>query len=99
MLWNTLVTEYRLQRKGYPAAVLLRGTTEVSGPGRLTKRLGIEGGLNQKVASYEDGLWFEDNPRGEIVTETGPRIGVDYAGKNWAEKPYRFWFSKSKSGA
>jgi len=87
------------REKGYPAAVLLRGTTEVSGPGRLTKRLGIDGGLNRKVASYENGLWFEDNPRGEIVTETGPRIGVDYAGKYWAEKPYRFWFSKSKSGA
>jgi len=87
------------REKGYPAAVLLRGTTEISGPGRLTKRLGIDGGLNQKVASYENGLWFEDNRSGEIVIETGPRIGVDYAGKYWAEKPYRFWFSKSKSGA
>ena len=28
---------------GYPAAVLLRGTHEVKGPGRLTKRLGRDG--------------------------------------------------------
>ena len=51
------------------------------------------------MASCENGLWFEDNRSGEIVIETGPRIGVDYAGKYWAEKPYRFWFSKPKSGA
>jgi len=87
------------REEGYPAAVLLRSTTEISGPGRLTKRLGIDGTLNHKKATYENGLWFENNDCGEFDIKKGPRIGVDYAGKYWAEKPYRFWFSKTRSGA
>ena len=87
------------REEGYPAAVLIRGTLDVSGPGRLTKKLGINGELNRKTASYNNGLWFEKNKYEKIVVQKGPRIGVDFAGKYWAEKPYRFWFSKPKSGA
>ena len=47
------------REEGYPAAVLIRGTLEVSGPGRLTKKLGISGELNRKTANFETGLWFE----------------------------------------
>jgi DNA-3-methyladenine glycosylase len=87
------------EKKGYPAAVLLRGTLEVNGPGRLTKKLGIDGQLNRKRAVYSNGLWFE---QGDLVIkeiQTGPRIGVNYAGEYWAKKPYRFWFSKPESTA
>ena len=44
-------------------------------------------------------LWFEKSEYGRFEIKTGPRIGVNFAGKCWAEKPYRFWFSKPKSGA
>ena len=47
------------EKEGYPAAVLLRGTLEVQGPGRLTKKLGIEGKLNRQKAIRSNGLWFE----------------------------------------
>ena len=87
------------REEGYPAAVLIRGTLDLSGPGRLTKKLGINGELNRKTASYNNGLWFEKNKYEKMVIQKGPRIGVDFAGKYWAEKPYRFWFSKPKSGA
>ena len=83
----------------YPAAVLIRGTLDVSGPGRLTKKLGINGELNLKTANFETGLWFEKSDLKKITIEKGPRIGVDFAGKYWAEKPYRFWFSKPKTDA
>ena len=83
----------------YPAAVLIRGTLDVSGPGRLTKKLGINGELNRKIANFETGLWFERSDLKKITIEKGPRIGVDFAGKYWAEKPYRFWFPKPKSDA
>ena len=83
----------------YPAAVLIRGTLDVSGPGRLTKKLGINGELNRKTANFETGLWFEKSDLKKITIEKGPRIGVDFAGKYWAEKPYRFWFPKPKSDA
>lgn len=87
------------EKEGYPAAVLLRGTLEVSGPGRLTKKLGIDGKLNRKMATFENGLWFEEG-KGDIPKIlSGPRVGVEYAGDYWAGKPYRFWFSKANSGA
>ena len=87
------------REEGYPAAVLIRGTLDVSGPGRLTKKLGINGELNRKTANFETGLWFEKSDLKKITIEKGPRIGVDFAGKYWAEKPYRFWFSKPKTDA
>ena len=87
------------EKKGYPAAVLLRGTLEVNGPGRLTKKLGIDGQLNRKRAVYSNGLWFEQGDLVKKEIQTGPRIGVNYAGEYWAKKPYRFWFSKPESTA
>ena len=66
---------------------------------RLTKKLGIDGELNRKTANFETGLWFEKSDCKKITIEKGPRIGVDFAGKYWAEKPYRFWFPKPKSDA
>ena len=87
------------EKEGYPAAVLLRGVFEVNGPGRLTKKLGIEGKLNRQKAIRSNGLWFEKGKPFEKEIKTGPRIGVSYAGEYWAKKPYRFWFSNSESGA
>lgn len=76
---------------GYPAAVLIRGTKDLSGPGRITASLQIDKALNGKPANKLSGLWFEDRsiiiPDEQI--ETTPRIGVDYSG-DWAQVPYRF---------
>lgn len=76
---------------GYPAAVLIRGTTAISGPGRVTARLQIDKSLNGAPARKSSGLWFEKRsiqiPDERIVTT--PRIGVDYSGV-WAQAPYRF---------
>ncbi len=78
--------------KDYPAALLIRGAGDINGPARLTKFLNINKELNQKKATRESGLWFED--RGEIIDiakiKRVPRIGVAYAGEEWAQKPYRF---------
>lgn len=73
------------------SAVLLRGAVGVTGPGRLTKRLGVTGALSGCPMTEASGLWIED--RGFRVPRTRvrrtPRIGVDYAGA-WARRPYRF---------
>jgi DNA-3-methyladenine glycosylase len=78
--------------RDYPAAVLVRGVTVASGPGRLTKALRIDRRLNARPASRATGLWLEDRgvrvPRG--VIQATPRIGVTYAGPVWAAKPWRF---------
>ena len=76
--------------RDYPAAVLLRGTLEVSGPGRLTKKLGIDGKLNRKFASIENGLWFEKGKR-DWFESSGPRFGIDYAGES-GQNPSDFGF-------
>lgn len=78
--------------KGYPAAVLIRGVEGISGPARLTKVLGIDWQMNEQKAVPKSGLWIED--RGIIIAkshiEKTPRIGVAYAGEEWAGKPWRF---------
>jgi DNA-3-methyladenine glycosylase len=85
----------------YPAAVLIRGVEGISGPGRLTKRLAVNRQLNGAAAVRDSGLWIEDDgfkvPRGRL--RTGPRIGVDYAGPEWAGKPWRFWIEVSGARA
>lgn len=79
--------------KNYPAAVLIRGTDKVAGPGRLTKYLKIDRSFNGSLADKKSGLWIEDRgceiKPSEIVK--APRIGVDYAGLPWAKKPWRFY--------
>ncbi len=87
----------------YPAAILVRGgivqsdvkshmSDVVRGPARLTKYLKIDKKFNGKSASRRTGLWFEN--RGTKIKSgriaAGKRIGVDYAGKIWANKLYNF---------
>ncbi|MFM1851629.1 MAG: hypothetical protein RIS54_1313 [Verrucomicrobiota bacterium] len=77
-----------------PAAVLIRSVEGITGPGRITRTLGIDRSLNQRPAIRVSGLHVEN--RGvrvpaRLVRRT-PRIGVDYAGTIWAGKPWRFTF-------
>jgi len=83
-------------KKEYPAAVLIRGVvssdgSEISGPGRVTKALGVRKAQNGIKAIRQTGLWIED--RGEKVSARDilktPRIGIPYA-QEWKDKPYRY---------
>jgi DNA-3-methyladenine glycosylase len=82
------------EKKDFPAGVLLRGTSVVSGPARLTKALQIDKSLNGKMLGKKSGLWIEDRPTSQKLLRTRvlrtARIGVAYAKGGWAEKPYRF---------
>lgn len=77
----------------YPAAVLIRGVTDINGPGRLTKLLQIGRKLNGAAANRASGLWIEDDGFKVVRASlrVSPRIGVDYAGPVWSRKPWRFW--------
>lgn len=83
-------------KKDYPAAILIRSAGEFKGPSKVTKALQIDKKLNGKIAEPASGLWFEDRGfrfrRGKKVFHIKklPRIGVAYAGSEWATKPYRF---------
>ena len=74
----------------YPAAVLIRGLEDISGPARLTKRLDIDRRFDSLVANRRTGLWIETGrTMSNAEVKRLPRIGVDYAG-DWADRPYRF---------
>lgn len=76
----------------YPAAVLIRGTQDATGPGKLTKYFKVTRAQNKKTAAPKSGLWVEDHgvriPAKQIMCT--PRVGVSYAGEVWAGKKYRF---------
>jgi len=65
----------------------------ISGPGRITKFFKVDKKFNGRKANRRNKLWIEDRgvkfKKSEI--KCGPRIGVQYAGRVWANKPYRFW--------
>lgn len=73
-----------------PQAVLIRGVENYSGPGRVTKLLGIDETFYGEDLSISDRIWFEDNGVRPVIN-TGPRIGIDYAGDYWKSIPWRFY--------
>lgn len=84
---------------GYPGAILIRGAGDLTGPGKITKALGITANLNGQPSETRSGLWIEESgilvPDHQI--EKKPRIGVGYAGPMWAEKPLRFIWNREKT--
>ena len=72
-----------------PQAVLIRGLADIDGPGRITKKLKIEKSFYGEDLCSSDRLWVE-NHNGPVNIKAGPRIGVDYAGEYWKNKPWRF---------
>lgn len=72
-----------------PQAVLIRGLSEASGPGRLTRLLGVDKSYNGEDLVKPGRIWIEEN--GIVPSYTvGPRVGIDYAGEPWRSKPWRF---------
>lgn len=86
--------------RDFPNAVLIRGLEGLAGPGKLTKALGINRRFNGLAARPATGLWIDDDgfrpAPGEI--EATPRIGVDFAGPEWAGKPWRFVWRPARVG-
>lgn len=76
--------------KDNPQAVLIRGIEGFSGPGRLGRELQLDKTFYGENLETSERLWIEDAP---LVSQynTSHRIGVDYAGEIWANKPWRFY--------
>ncbi len=66
-----------------------------SGPGKLSKALGIDRSFNGKYL-LNDEVWIEDLGKkiAKIDIEASPRIGIDYAGED-ALLPWRFTLKKN----
>jgi len=72
-----------------PQAVLIRGVENCVGPGRLGKFLELDKSFYGEDLEISDRIWLEESTiDGEIIAT--PRIGIDYAGEFWKNKPWRF---------
>ena len=67
-----------------------------AGPARLCQALAIDRGLDGHDLTLARDLWIAE-PDGETRSRTGnagvvlgPRVGVAYAGPDWAARPWRF---------
>ena len=72
-----------------PQAVLVRGIQGCVGPGRLTKKLNIDKTYYGENLVDSKRIWIEDSELNPKYITT-PRIGIDYAGEIWKNKPWRF---------
>ena len=73
-----------------PQAVLIRSFENCSGPGRVTKLLGIDKSFYGEDLTLSKRIWIEDSGLSPVY-KAGPRIGIDYAGELWKTKPWRYY--------
>lgn len=72
-----------------PQAVLIRGIENCDGPGRLSKKLGIDKSFYGEDLTNSKRIWLIDkniNPE----YKTSPRIGVNYSGEYWKNIDWRY---------
>jgi DNA-3-methyladenine glycosylase len=76
--------------ENHPQAILIRGTRQVAGPGRVGKALHLDKTFYGENLTTSTRLWIEanDQQKGDVITL--PRVGIDYAGPIWANAPWRF---------
>jgi DNA-3-methyladenine glycosylase len=72
-----------------PQAILIRGVEGFKGPGKLTRHLQIDGSFYGENVCSSKRIWISDNGLKYPIISS-PRIGIDYAGKPWIKKPWRF---------
>lgn len=75
--------------ENHPQAVLIRGIDNITGSGKVGRELKMDKSFYGEDLLASDRLWIEDTP--EIANfKTAPRVGIDYAGEEWRDKPWRF---------
>lgn len=73
-----------------PQAALIRSIEGYNGPGKVTRALGIDRSFYGEDLTTSDRIWIEDSGFRPDIT-TGPRVGIDYAGDPWKNKPWRYY--------
>ncbi len=82
-------------QEGTPQAALIRGLEKFNGPGKLSRYLEIDKSFNGENLITSQRLYIVDNSD-KISYSTSCRIGIDYAGDIWKNKPWRFTLIDSR---
>lgn len=77
------------EKAGTPQAVLIRGVEGINGPGRVGKALQLDKTFYGEDIFTSSRIWIEDTNTKTKYT-TSPRVGIDYAGDIWKNKPWRY---------
>jgi len=85
--------------KNHPEAVLVRGVEGASGPGRVTKALGITCADNRLALIPENGIWIEDDDTPVPPHQCLPRVGIDYAAKADRDRLWRYLVEKEEKNS
>lgn len=72
-----------------PQAVLIRSVESVSGPGKLSRIMGIDKTYYGESLIESKRIWVEESAETTKYV-TNPRIGIDYASEPWKSVPWRF---------
>lgn len=72
-----------------PQGVLIRAGENFNGPAKLTKYLQVDKSFNGQTIYNNSKIWLEDDGFKPNI-KTDKRVGIDYAGEEWANKPWRF---------
>lgn len=70
-----------------------------AGPARLCQAMAVDRSLDGHDLTTGSQLWLVE-PSDDIVAaqiSAGARVGVDYAGKDWSARPWRFWLTDNPS--
>ncbi|MFW6282728.1 MAG: DNA-3-methyladenine glycosylase [Minisyncoccales bacterium] len=91
-------------QKGNPECILIRAIDsknvsfkKTNGPGKLTKYLKIDKKFYGEDLSKSKKIWIEGKDKKEKI-EKSVRINIDYAGRYWANKKWRFFIKKYEKG-
>ncbi|MFW6138641.1 MAG: DNA-3-methyladenine glycosylase [Spirochaetota bacterium] len=88
------------ENEGIPKCVLIRAIEpnngnykETNGPGKLCRWLKLDKSFYAEDLTCSNRLWIEDRHINidTISLISRPRVGVDYAGEEWSQKPLRFY--------
>ncbi len=73
-----------------PQAVLIRGSQEIQGPGRIGRALKLDKTFYGEDLITSNRLWLENGVLPSSPYSVSPRIGVEYAGPEWSMVPWRY---------
>jgi DNA-3-methyladenine glycosylase len=69
-----------------------------AGPALVCRGLGVTRAFDGYDLVDGQELWLAaPSERHEMEVASGPRIGVDYAGPGWTDRPWRFWVAGNAS--